>query len=78
MSGCRTGAASSSPRNARNQATPSPATTWSASTTSRSPGRLAMWPPTTIVAPGWWRRTSSHISFTLPMFGRIPLIPTTS
>ena len=37
-----------------------------------------MWPPTTIVACGWWRRTSSHMSFTLPMFGRIALMPTTS
>ena len=37
-----------------------------------------MWPPTTIVAFGWWRRTSSHMSFTLPTFGRMPLMPTTS
>ena len=76
--GCRTGAPASSPRKPRNHATPSPATTWSASITSPSPGRFAMWPPTTIVAFGWCRRTSSHMSFTLPMFGRMPLIPTTS
>ena len=78
ISGCRTGAATSSPRKARNQATPSPATTWSASTTSRRPGRFAMWPPTTIVACGWCRRTISHISFTFPTFGTIALMPTTS
>jgi hypothetical protein len=78
ISGWRTGAVVSSPRKPRNQETPSPATTWSASRISRSPGRLATCPPTTIVASGRCRRTTSHIAFTLPTFGRIELIPTTS
>jgi hypothetical protein len=45
---------------------------------SRIRGWLATWPPTTIVACGWWRRTSAHIFATLPMLGRIAPIPTTS
>ena len=57
---------------------PSPGTTWSASTRSASPGRLATWPPITIVASGRSLRTSAHMWATFATFGTIAPIPMTS
>ena len=78
ISGWRSGRSVLSPRKRRNQETPSPFTMWSASISSARPSRLAMWPPTTIVACGWCFRISSHMCFTFPTFGGMALMPITS
>ncbi len=72
------GVSTASPRNARNQATPSPLTMWSASIMCWMPGIAVTCPPTTIVDCGECSRTSRHISRTLPTFTMMLEMPTMS
>ena len=77
-SGWWMGASTSSPRNSRIQAMPSPFTMWSASSMVSTPGMAAMCPPTTTVVPGESSRTMRHISCALPMLTMIDEMPTIS